>query len=68
MSQVPGTGGVLSGAALKSYLADFRPKSRRMAGLHQQRLSPFFTTSINGPAWRKLFGATLGDRHGDTSA
>ena len=39
MSQAPGTGGVLSGAALKSYLADFDQKAGQLAGLHQQRLS-----------------------------
>jgi hypothetical protein len=64
MSQAPGTGGVLSGAALKGYLADFDQK----AGAWPAYISsafPRFHDIYQRAAMRNYWGY-LGDRHGDT--
>ena len=63
MSQTPGTGGVLSGTALKSYLADFDQK----AGIWPAFISSAFPRfhDIYQRAAMRNYGY-LGDRHGDT--
>jgi Glycosyl hydrolase family 99 len=64
MSQTPGTGGVLSGAALKSYLADFD----RKAGAWPEFISSAFPRfhDIYQRAGVRNYWGYLGDRHGDT--
>jgi hypothetical protein len=64
MSQVPGTGGVLSGAALKSYLTDFDQK----AGTWPTFISSAFPRfhDIYQRAGVRNYWGYLGDRHGDT--
>jgi hypothetical protein len=64
MSQVPGTGGVLSGAAVKSYLADFDQK----AGIWPAFISSAFPRfhDIYQRAGVRNYWGYLGDRHGDT--
>ena len=64
MSQAPGTGGVLSGAALKSYLADFDQK----AGTWPTFISSAFPRfhDIYQRAGVRNYWGYLGDRHGDT--
>jgi hypothetical protein len=64
MSQVPGTGGVLSGAALKSYLADFDQK----AGTWPTFISsafPRFHDIYQRAGVRNSLGY-IGDRHSET--
>jgi hypothetical protein len=64
MSQAPGTGGVLSGTALKSYLADFDQK----AGNWPASISSAFPRfhDIYQRAGVRNYWGYLGDRHGDT--
>ena len=64
MSQTPGTGGVLSGAALKSYLAEFDQK----AGAWPEFISSAFPRfhDIYQRAGVRNYWGYLGDRHGDT--
>jgi hypothetical protein len=64
MSQVPGTGGVLSGAALKSYLADFDEKAGTWPAFISSAF-PRFHDIYQKSAVRNYWGY-LGDRHGDT--
>ncbi len=63
MSQAPGTGGVLSGAALKGYLADFDQK----AGAWPTFISSAFPRfhDIYQRAGVRNYWGYLGDRHGD---
>jgi hypothetical protein len=64
MSQVPGTGGVLSGAALKSYLADFDQKSGNWPAYISSAFPRFH--DIYQRAGVRNYWGYLGDRHGDT--
>jgi hypothetical protein len=64
MSQAPGTGGVLSGAALKSYLADFDEKAGTWPAFISSAF-PRFHDIYQKSAVRNYWGY-LGDRHGDT--
>jgi hypothetical protein len=64
MSQVPGTGGVLSGAALKSYLADFDQKAGSWPAFISSAF-PRFHDIYQRAAVRNYWGY-LGDHHGDT--
>ncbi len=64
MSQVPGTGGVLSGAALKSYLADFDQKAASWPAFISSAF-PRFHDVYQRAGGRNYWGY-LGDRHGDT--
>jgi hypothetical protein len=64
MSQVPGTGGVLSGAALKSYLADFDQKSSPWPAVISSAFPRFH--DIYQRADVRNYWGYLGDRHGDT--
>jgi hypothetical protein len=64
MSQVPGTGGVLSGAALKSYLADFDQKAGNWPAFISSAFPRFH--DIYQRAGVRNYWGYLGDRHGDT--
>src|SRR5882757_4941139 len=64
MSQVPGTGGVLSGAALKSYLADFDQKAGAWPAFISSAFPRFH--DIYQRAGVRNYWGYLGDRHGDT--
>ena len=64
MSQVPGTGGVLSGAALKSYLADFDQKAATWPAFISSAFPRFH--DIYQRAGVRNYWGYLGDRHGDT--
>jgi hypothetical protein len=64
MSQAPGTGGVLSGAALKGYLADFDQKAGAWPAFISSAF-PRFHDIYQRAAMRNYWGY-LGDRHGDT--
>ena len=64
MSQAPGTGGVLSGAALKSYLADFEQKSAGWPATISSAFPRFH--DIYQRAGVRNYWGYLGDRHGDT--
>lgn len=64
LSQVPGTGGVLSGAALKEYLADFDQKAAAWPAFISSAF-PRFHDIYQRAGARKYFGY-LGDRHGET--
>jgi hypothetical protein len=64
MSQVPGTGGVLSGAALKSYLADFDQKAGTWPAFISSAFPRFH--DIYQRAGVRNYWGYLGDRHGDT--
>jgi hypothetical protein len=64
MSQAPGTGGVLSGAALKGYLADFDQKAGAWPAFISSAF-PRFHDIYQRAAERNYWGY-LGDRHGDT--
>jgi len=64
MSQAPGTGGVLSGAALKSYLADFDQKAGNWPAFISSAF-PRFHDIYHRAGVRNYWGY-LGDRHGDT--
>lgn len=64
MSQVPGTGGVLSGAALKSYLADFDQKAANWPAFISSAFPRFH--DIYQRAGVRNYWGYLGDRHGDT--
>jgi len=64
MSQVPGTGGVLSGAALKSYLAGFDQKAAAWPAFISSAF-PRFHDIYQKSGVRNYWGY-LGDRHGDT--
>jgi hypothetical protein len=64
MSQVPGTGGVLSGAALKSYLAGFDQKASAWPAFISSAFPRFH--DIYQKAGARNFWGYLGDRHGDT--
>jgi len=64
MSQVPGTGGVLSGAALKSYLADFDQKAGAWPAFVSSAF-PRFHDIYQRSGVRNYWGY-LGDHHGDT--
>ena len=64
MSQVPGTGGVLSGAALKSYLADFDQKAGNWPAFISSAFPRFH--DIYQRAGVRNYWGYLGDHHGDT--
>jgi len=64
MSQVPGTGGVLSGAALKSYLTGFDQKASAWPAYISSAF-PRFHDIYQKSGVRNYWGY-LGDRHGDT--
>jgi hypothetical protein len=64
MSQVPGTGGVLSGAALKSYLADFDQKAAAWPVFISSAF-PRFHDIYRQAGVRDSLGY-IGDRHGET--
>jgi hypothetical protein len=64
MSQVPGTGGVLSGAALKSYLTDFDQKAGAWPAFISSAFPRFH--DIYQRAGVRNYWGYLGDRHGDT--
>ncbi|MEJ0091089.1 MAG: glycoside hydrolase family 71/99-like protein [Limisphaerales bacterium] len=64
MSQVPGTGGVLSGAALKSYLADFDQKAASWPAFISSAFPRFH--DIYQRAGGRNYWGYLGDRRGDT--
>jgi hypothetical protein len=64
MSQVPGTGGVLSGAALKSYLADFDQKAGTWPAFISSAFPRFH--DIYQRAGVRNYWGYLGDRHSDT--
>ena len=64
MSQAPGTGGVLSGAALKSYLAAFDQKAADWPAFISSAFPRFH--GIYQPAGGANYLGYLGDHHGDT--
>ncbi len=64
MSQVPGTGGILSDAALRSYLAEFDQKAAAWP-LHISSAFPRFHDIYQRAGVRNYLGY-LGDRHSDT--
>ena len=64
MSQAPGTGGVLSGAALKSYLASFNQKAEGWPAFISSAFPRFH--DIYQRAGVRNYWGYLGDRHGDT--
>jgi hypothetical protein len=64
LSQVPGTGGVLSGAALKGYLADFEQKAEAWPASISSAFPRFH--DIYQRAGVRNYWGYLGDRHGDT--
>src|SRR5260221_14058058 len=64
MSQVPGTGGVLSGAALKSYLTSFDQKARSWPAYISSAFPRFH--DIYQKSGVVNYWGYLGDRHGDT--
>jgi hypothetical protein len=64
MSQAPGTGGVLSEAALKSYLANFDQKAGAWPAFISSAF-PRFHDIYQRAGGRNYFGY-LGDHHGDT--
>jgi hypothetical protein len=64
MSQAPGTGGVLSGAALKGYLADFDQKAGAWPAFISSAFPRFH--DIYQRAGVRNYWGYLGDRHGDT--
>jgi hypothetical protein len=64
MSQVPGTGGVLSGAALKSYLVDFDQKAATWPAFISSAFPRFH--DIYQRAGVRNYWGYLGDHHGDT--
>ncbi len=64
MSQAPGTGGVLSDAALKSYLADFDQKARAWPVFISSAFPRFH--DIYQRAKVRNYWGYLGDRHGNT--
>jgi hypothetical protein len=64
MSQSPGTGGVLSGAALKNYLADFDQKAAAWPAFISSAFPRFH--DIYQRAGVRNYWGYLGDRHGDT--
>ncbi len=64
MSQVPGTGGVLSGAALKSYLADFDQKAGAWPAFISSAFPRFH--DIYQRAGVRNYWGYLGDHHGGT--
>ena len=64
MSQAPGTGGVLSGAALKGYLADFDQKAGAWPAFISSAF-PRFHDIYQRSGVRNYWGY-LGDRHGET--
>jgi Glycosyl hydrolase family 99 len=63
MSQAPGTGGVLSGAALKGYLADFDQKAGAWPAFISSAFPRFH--DIYQRAGVRNYWGYLGDRHGD---
>lgn len=64
ISQAPGTGGVLSGAALKGYLADFDQKADAWPAFISSAF-PRFHDVYQRAGVRNYWGY-LGDRRGDT--
>ena len=64
LSQAPGTGGVLSDAALKSYLADFDQKAGSWPAFISSAFPRFH--DIYQRAGVRNYWGYLGDRHGDT--
>jgi len=64
MSQAPGTGGVLSGAALKSYLADLDQKARAWPVFISSAFPRFH--DIYQRAGVRNYWGYLGDRHSET--
>lgn len=64
MSQAPGTGGVLSGAALKSYLADFDQKARGWPAFISSAFPRFH--DIYQRAGVRNYWGYLGDRQSET--
>ena len=64
MSQTPGTGGVLSGAALKSYLTDFDQKADLWPAFISSAFPRFH--DIYQRAGGGNYLGYLGDHHGDT--
>jgi hypothetical protein len=63
-SQAPGTGGVLSGAALKSYLAEFEQKAAAWPGYISSAFPRFH--DIYQRAGVRNYWGYLGDRHSET--
>jgi hypothetical protein len=64
MSQVPGTGGVLSDAALKTYLTEFDQKAVGWPAFISSAFPRFH--DIYQKAGVRNYWGYLGDRHGDT--
>lgn len=64
LSQAPGTGGVLSGAALKSYLADFDQKAASWPAFISSAFPRFH--DIYQRAGVRNYWGYLGDRYGGT--
>ena len=64
LSQVPGTGGVLSLAALEGYLSDFDQKARAWPAFISSAWPRFH--DIYQPAGVRNYWGYLGDRNGDT--
>jgi len=64
LSQAPGTGGVLSAAALKGYLADFNQKASAWPAFISSAFPRFH--DIYQRAGVRNYWGYLGDRHGDT--
>jgi Glycosyl hydrolase family 71. len=64
MSQAPGTGGVLSGAGLKNYLAEFERKAAAWPAFISSAFSRFH--DIYQRAGVRNYWGYLGDRQGDT--
>jgi hypothetical protein len=64
MSQNPGTGGVLSGAALDTYLADFEKKAAGWPAYISSAFPRFH--DIYQRAGARNYWGYLGDRHGET--
>ncbi|MFO1478108.1 MAG: glycoside hydrolase family 71/99-like protein [Verrucomicrobiota bacterium] len=64
ISQAPGTGGVLSGAALKTYLADFEQKASSWPAFVSSAFARFH--DIYQRAGVRNYWGYLGDRGGDT--
>jgi hypothetical protein len=64
MSQAPGTGGVLSGAGLKNYLAEFERKAAGWPAFISSAFSRFH--DIYQRAGVRNYWGYLGDRQGDT--
>jgi hypothetical protein len=64
ISQMPGTGGILSGAALNTYLADFEKKARAWPAFISSAFPRFH--DIYQRAGTRNYWGYLGDRNGET--